>query len=218
MGTVTKLVRSIRAQDHPILSAMKRARRFEELNVSNVDWNALEKDLANDVANSKVLDEIGDAHLYAKRYDRARDFWEAIQKARDLFNADCDDDQRIYRYCKFPVSNLHDVLSNLETAGREALNSLKGVSRWKTTEQSFLYCVTKSMAQTFERCFKLEAKPYTSRNESPRRDGPFLRMAQFALREYGDEPYELSSIATELDKIRAEANRSANTVPAPEEQ
>jgi hypothetical protein len=39
-------------------------------------------------------------------------------------------------------------------------------------------------------------------------------MAQFALREYGDEAYELSSIATELDKIRARAKKKPKTVPA----
>jgi hypothetical protein len=218
VGTVAKLVRSTGEWDHPILTAMKPARRFEELDVSKVDWCALAKDLTRDVETSKVLDEIGSDRLFQDRIERTRDFELAIKKARDLFTADRDDDGRISKFYPFPRPDLLAVLSNLKNAAQEALRSLRSTVDLHATKPKFLYAVTERMAQTFERYFKVEAKPYTSRTESPRRDGPFLRMAQFALREYGDKEHKLSTIATELDKIRAEANRSVNTVPAPEEQ
>ncbi len=223
VGTVTKLVRSIRAQDHPILSAMKMAPRFEELDVSHVDWNALSTDLAIDVASFKAADEIGDAGRLANRLKRTRDLQLAVENVKKLYEADRDDDRRISKHFPFPGPDLLAVLSNLEGAVQQALESLRSTARLQQsgdptfielTDPKFLYAVTERMAQTFETHFKVEAKPYTRRNESPRRDGPFLRMAQFALREYGDEEYKLSSIATELDKIRAKATKKPKTVPA----
>ena len=207
----------------PIWAAMREARGSDALDVSCIDWQALSKNLSFDVAFFKGADEIGDARLLAKRLERTRNFQLAVRNVKNLYKADLDDDSRISGHFPFPRPDLLAVLSDLEAAAQQALESLRSTARLQQsgyptfielTAPKFLYAVTERMAQTFEKHFKVEAKPYTSRTESPKRDGPFLRMAQFALREYGDEAYELSSIATELDKIRARAKKKPKTVPA----
>jgi hypothetical protein len=236
VGTITKLVRPIRKQNQPILLAMKKARRFKELKVSNVNWAVLSNDLSHDVIASTITDEICDDRMLKRRIERARDYQQAIQTVKEKYQEDLTDGRIIstsYPWGEHPGRKGRFVpppdplatLSNFERGAEDALKHLRNIERLQKTndqdfielgEQKFLYAVTLRMVKTFEHHFEVEPKPYTSRTKKPRRDGPFLRMAQFALREYGGRDYKLNSIATELDKILAarRAQKEHSSVPA----
>ncbi len=197
----------------PIQAAIEEAEGCEAIDFSRIDWQTLHNNLSFDIAVCRTANELGDSNLLVERYERARAFRRLMDEAKVLYDEDSKDDRRIARHYPLRRPEPLSVLADLKKAAERALEPVKDPPEVgnagerilsKLTENTFLNTVTERMARRFKEHFKMEAW-FTKK--SGRFDGPFLRMAQVALREYGEKPYALSSIARALQESRAKEPR-----------
>jgi len=213
----------------PIQAAMEEAQGCDAIDFSRIDWQTLHNNLSSDISVCHTAHELADSCLQVKRYERVRELRRTIEKARTLYEEDLKDDRRIARNYPLRRPDPLRLLADLEKAAERSLEPVKDPPQLgnagerivsKLTERSFRNSVTARMEQTFKRHFNVEATYKKTTGKKPSCDGPFLRMACFALREYGEKAYALSSIARALDEIHAKtprprSNKKRSAFPAP---
>ena len=197
----------------PIQAAMEEVSGCGAIDFSRIDWQTLHNELSFDVSISLAAHEVGDLNKQEKRNVRRDEIRRLMCDAKRLCQEDQEDDRGIAKHYPLDWPEALSILAELQEAAEVALQPVKDPPEVgnagerilsKLTENTFLNTVTERMARRFKEHFKMEAW-FTKK--SGRFDGPFLRMAQVALREYGEKPYALSSIARALQESRAKEPR-----------
>jgi hypothetical protein len=213
----------------PIQAAMEEVSGCGAIDFSRIDWQTLHNELSFDVSISLAADEVGDLNKQEKRNVRRDEIRRLMCDAKRLCQEDQEDDRGIAKHYPLAWPEALSILAELQEAAEVALQPVKDPPEVgnagerilsKLTENTFLNTVAERMAQRYKKHFGLDAAYSKRRDKKPRCDGPFLRMAQFALREYGEKAYALSSIARALDEVHAttprpRSKKKRDAYPAP---
>ena len=204
MGKViTKLKRLDPAATDRILSATKEAPLGDEFDYKLIDPFMLAHDISGSVATCVAGHEVANEGLRKARQKRREKFNKLIQKARDIYNDDLEDDRRIRQCYSLVMPDPLRVFAELEAAAQQANQPIIDPPHWGDLGERVIGAITKrnqvetivgQLAVAYEKHFGKKAT-YSNYQDAPE-DGMFLRFASAILVELGilnkGQPYKLS--------------------------